>query len=45
MVYDETLLNYPYWTVPFSVHTDASDKHLRGFISQNNRPIKISQGD
>ena len=26
MVSDETLLSYPYWTIPFTVNTDAFDK-------------------
>ena len=35
----EMLLNYPYRTIPFTVHTDASDKQLSAVISQNNKPI------
>ena len=34
MVSTETLLNYPYWTIPFTVHNDASDKQLGAVISQ-----------
>ena len=26
MVSDDTLLSYPYWTIPLTVHTDTSDK-------------------
>ena len=39
MVSAETLLSYPYWKLPFTVHTDASDKQLGNVISQNNKPI------
>ena len=37
----ETLLSYPYWTITFKVHNDASDKHLGDVISQNNKPIDL----
>ena len=39
MVFAENLLSYPDWKLPFTVHTDASDKKLGSFISQNNKPI------
>ena len=39
MVSSETLLSYPDWKLAFTVHTDASDKQLDAFISQNNKPI------
>ena len=39
MVSAETLLRCPDWKLPFTVHTDASDKQLSDFISQNNKPI------
>ena len=39
MVSEETILNYPDWTQPFDVHTDASDKQLGAVVSQNNKPI------
>jgi hypothetical protein len=39
MVSKETLLNYPDWSKPFDIHTDASDKQLGAVISQNNKPI------
>ena len=38
MVSSETLLIYPDWKIPFTVHTDVSDKQLDAFISQNNKP-------
>ena len=41
MVSYETLLNYLYWKIPFTVHTDAYDKQLSAVISQNNKPIKF----
>ena len=41
MVYIKTLLNYPDWTIPLTVHTDASDKKLCAVISQNNNPIAV----
>ena len=33
MVSDENLLSYPFWTIPFTVHTDASDKQLGVVLS------------
>ena len=39
MVSAETLLSYPDWKLPLTVHTDASDKQLGGIIIQNNKPI------
>ena len=39
MVFSETLLSYPYWKIPFTVHTDVSDKQLDAVIIQNNKPI------
>jgi hypothetical protein len=39
MVSRETLLNYPDWSKPFDIHTDASDKQLGAVISQNGKPI------
>ena len=39
MFSDEALLSYPDWKLLFAVHTDASDKQLGAFISQNNKPI------
>jgi hypothetical protein len=39
MVSKETLLNYPDWSKPFDIHTDASDKQLGAVISQNKKPI------
>ena len=39
MVSVKALLFYPYWNIPFTVHTDASDRQLCAIISQNNKPI------
>ena len=39
MVSDDNLLSYTYWKIPFTVHTDASDKQLGDIISHNNQPI------
>ena len=39
MISEETLLTYPDWTKPFTVHTDASDYQLGAVISQDNKPI------
>ena len=39
MISPKTLLNYPDWTIPFTVHTDASDKQSGYVVIQNNKPI------
>ena len=39
MICDETILNYPDWEIPFTIHTYASDKHLGAVISQNDKPV------
>ena len=39
MVSAEKLISYLDWKLPFTVHTDASDKQLICVISQNNKPI------
>ena len=41
MVSAETLLSFPDWKIPFTVHTDASYKKLGAVISQNNKPIAL----
>ena len=41
MVSSETLLSYPDWKIPFTVHTDASDKHLGAVISHKNKHIAL----
>ena len=41
MVYADNLLNYPDWTINFSLHTDVSDKKLVDFICRNNKPIEF----
>ena len=33
VVYSETLLSYPDWKLPFTAHTDDSDKQLGDVIS------------
>ena len=39
MLSSETLLSYPGWKPPLTVHIDAYGKQLVDVISQNNRPI------
>ena len=39
MVSAETLLSYPDWKIPFTVHTYASYKQLGAVVSHNNKPI------
>ena len=39
MFSSKTLLNCIYWTMPFTVHTYASDKQVGTIISNNNKPI------
>ena len=41
MVSAEMLLSYPYWKLPFTFHTYASDKQLGAVISQNNKHISF----
>ena len=41
MVSVETLLSYPYWKLPFTFNTDASDKQLGAVISHNNKTIAL----
>ena len=43
MVSSETLLSCLDWTIPFTFHTDASDKKVGAVISHNNKPIKFSK--
>ena len=45
MVSAKTLLNYPYWTITFTVHTNASDKQLDAVVSHNNKLLHFSQVD
>ena len=37
----ETLLGFPYWTVPFIVHNGAYDIQLCAVISHSNKPISF----
>jgi RNase H-like domain found in reverse transcriptase len=39
IVAQEVLLNYPNFSIPFNIYTDASEKQLGAVIMQNNRPI------
>ena len=39
MVSAEILIGYTDWKLSFTVHTNASDKQLVDFISQNNKPV------
>ena len=43
MVYANTMLNDPYWTIPFTLHTDAYDKKLGAVIRQSNKILPSSQ--
>ena len=43
MVSAETLLDYPYQTIPLTVHTYAYDKQLGDVISQSNKHIAFIQ--
>ena len=38
----ETLISYPDWKLPFTVHTDDSDKQLGAVISHNNKNLAFS---
>ena len=42
VVSSETLLNFQ-WTIPFTVHNDASDKQVGAVISQKNKRLPSSQ--
>ena len=41
MVSDETLITYPDYKIPLTVHAGASDKNLYAVISHNNKPIVL----
>ena len=44
MVSSETLFNYTYWTINFTVHTYASDKQLGAVNIHNNKPVAFLSG-
>ena len=39
---NKTLINYSDWEIPFTVHTDSSDKHL-GYVISNKKLLNFSQ--
>ena len=41
MVSSKTMLNYSDWKIPFTVHSNASDKTFGSDISQNNKTISF----
>ena len=41
MVSTKTLLSYPDWKIPFTVHTDSYDKQLGAVIIQNNKQTSL----
>ena len=41
MISAEKSLIYSYWTIPFTVHTNTSDKKLGAVIVHNNKPIQL----
>ena len=43
MVSSDTLLNCPDWMIPFTAHTDDSDKQLGAVVSKNRKHIAFSQ--
>ena len=44
MKYAKNLLIFPDWTIPFTIHTDSSNKYFSAVISQNNKPIVFFPG-
>ena len=43
VVSNENMLNFPYWIIPFTFHTDASDTQLGDVISHNNKTLPSYQ--
>ena len=41
MISVQTLPNSPYWMIPFTVHSDASDKQLGDVMVNNNKTIAL----
>ena len=37
LFFAENLLSYPGWNIPFTVHTDASDKQLGSVVTHDNK--------
>ena len=44
MVSSEILMDYPYQTITFILHTDDYDKQLGSVISNNNKPSEFFSG-
>ena len=45
VVSSQTMLSYPYWTIPLTVNTDESDTKLGAVIIQNNKILPSYKED